>query len=87
MSRPSDYRLIITEGWFRSTHPRGLVPIDLELGTHGKRSPRTPRNRKDDSSPGRRSTNVMLVLRRAGHPLAEIDCMQVFEDHKDDLRC
>ena len=35
---------------------------------------------------GNRSTSVVLVLRRARHPLAEIDYMQVFEDHKNDLR-
>jgi len=29
---------------------------------------------------------VVLVLRRAGHPLTAIDYMQVFEDHKNDLR-
>jgi len=31
-----------------------------------------------------RSTNVILVLRRAGHPLAGMDYMQVFEDHRND---
>lgn len=69
-----------------SSSPRP-VPIDLELGNlrEGGR-PARPRNRKDDSSLGNRSTNVVLVLRRAGHPVAEIDYMQVFEDHKNYLR-
>jgi hypothetical protein len=77
VSRPSDYRLIIPEGWFRST---------WSWAPAGSDRPARPRNRKDESSLGNRSTNVVLVLRRAGHPLTAIDYMQVFEDHKNDLR-
>ena len=76
MSRPSDYRLIVPEGWFRSTW--SWAPAEA-VAPHGREIAKT-------TLFGNRSTSVVLVLRRARHPLAEIDYMQVFEDHKNDLR-